>query len=118
MIVLWLAAGVVAQQSEAPPGPVETPVNGGGHAWKGPVEPHYRVHPEYEGKPKKKAKRVVEPEVITLAPTLHIQTGISPVRPAWDVMADLQQRADEADRIRRAKLRAIALADDDWLMVA
>jgi hypothetical protein len=33
-------------------------------------------------------------------------------------MAELQQRADEAERIRRAKLRAIALADDDWLMVA
>ncbi len=93
-------------------------ITGGGHAWKGPVEPQYRVHPDYEDKPKKKRRKVTEPETIVLAPDITVQTGIVPVRPAWDVMAELQQRADEAERTRRAKLRAIALADDDWLMVA
>ncbi len=93
-------------------------ITGGGHAWKGPAEPQYRVHPDYEDKPKKKRRKVTEPETIVLAPDLTVQTGIVPVRPAWDVMAEIQQRTDEAERIRRAKLRAIALADDDWLMVA
>ena len=95
-----------------------TAITGGGHAWKDPAEPQYRVHPEYEDKPKKKRRKVTEPETIVFAPDLTVQTGIVPVRPAWDVMAELQQRADEAERIRRAKLRAIALADDEWLMVA
>jgi len=94
-------------------------VAGGGFAWKGPAEPNYRVHPEYADKPAHKTnKKVQTPEVIELAPDLHVQTGIAPVRPAWDVMAELQQRQSEADQARQDKLRQIALADDEWLMVA
>lgn len=91
---------------------------GGGHAWKGPAEPRYRVHPEYEDKPRKKRKREKVGEQVILAGEPEIQTGIIAVRPAWDVMAEMQQRAEEAERVRRERLRAIALADDEWLMVA
>ena len=118
MITFWLVAGVVARAGEAPPVPVETPVNGGGVAWRGPKQPQYRVHPEYEAKPKKKRKTVTEPEVITLAPDLHVQTGIVETTPAWDAIGELDNLSAEAERLRKKKLRAIALADDEWLMVA
>jgi len=94
------------------------PVTGGGFVWKGPQEPNYQVHAEYDAKPRRKRKKVTEPETIVLAPDLTVQTGIVAVRPAWDVMAELQQRADDAEQVRRDKLRQIALADDEWLMVA
>jgi len=91
---------------------------GGGYAWKGPAEPRYRVHPEYADKPKRKKRAKKVGEQIVLAPDPIIETGIIDVRPAWNVTAEMQKRAREAKRIRRAKLRAIALADDEWLMVA
>lgn len=118
MIVLWLAAGLVAQQAEAPPEPVETPIIGGGHAWKGPAEPQYRVHPEYEDKPKKKRKRETVGEQVILAGEPEIQTGIIEVTPARNVLGEIQWKQAEAEQVRRDKLRAIALADDEWLMVA
>lgn len=118
MIVLLLTAGVLAQQSEAPPQPVEVPLVGGGHAWKGPAEPKYRVHPEYEDKPKKKRKREKVGEQVILAGEPEIQTGIIEVTPARDVLGELQRRQAEADQARRDRYRAIALADDEWLMVA
>lgn len=96
----------------------DQPISGGGSAWKGPAEPKYRVHPEYEDRPKKKRKREKVGEQVILAGEPEIQTGIIEVTPARDALGKLQQARDEADRIRRAKLRAIALADDEWLMVA
>lgn len=95
----------------------EQPI-GGGHAWKGPAEPKYRVHPDYEDRPKKKKRVTQVGEQVILAGEPEIQTGIIAVRPAWDVMAEMQQRAEEAERARQERLRAIALADDEWLMVA
>ena len=91
---------------------------GGGYAWKGPAEPHYRVHPEYEDKPKKKRTRKKVGEQVILTGEPEIQTGIIEVTPALDALGEIQRSKDEAERIRRAKLRAIALADDEWLMVA
>ena len=90
----------------------------GSGPWKGPIEPRYRVHPEYEDKPKKKKRVTQVGEQVILAGEPEIQTGVIAVRPAWDVMAEMQQRAEEAERARRERLRAIALADDEWLMVA
>lgn len=117
MITLWLAAGIVAQQAEAPPEPVEVPLGGGGHAWKGPAEPKYRVHPEYEDKPRKK-KKVKQGQQVILAGEPEIQTGIIEVSPAWDALGVLERRQAEAEMARRKRLRAIAEADDEWLMVA
>lgn len=91
---------------------------GGGHAWKGPAEPRYRVHPEYEEKPKKKRKREKVGEQVILAGEPEIQTGIIEVTPARDVLGELQRKQAEAEQARRDRLRAIALADDEWLMVA
>ena len=95
-----------------------TSITGGGHAWKGPAEPKYRVHPEYEDKPKKKRKRGKVGEQVILAGEPEIQTGIIEVTPARDALGEIQRAKDEAERIRQAKFRAIALADDEWLMVA
>ena len=91
---------------------------GGGHAWKGPAEPRYRVYPEYEDKPRKKRKREKVGEQVILAGEPEIQTGIIEVTPARDVLGELQRQQAEAEQARRDRLRAIALADDEWLMVA
>lgn len=91
---------------------------GGGHAWKGPAEPKYRVHPEYEDKPRKKRKREKVGEQVILAGEPEIQTGIIEVTPARDALGELQRKQAEAEQARRDRLRAIALADDEWLMVA
>lgn len=47
-----------------------------------------------------------------------IDTGIIEVTPAWDALVELQRIQDEAAIARQKKLRAIALSDDDWLMMA
>jgi hypothetical protein len=96
------------------------PITGGGH-WKGPPEPSYRIHDEYDpdakGKKKRKKKKVIDGNVV-IGPAPVIQTGIVEVKPAWDAMVDLQRMQEEAEQVRRERLRAIALADDEWLMVA
>jgi len=77
-----------------------------------------REYPEYvEAKPKRRKKRRPEPEQITLAPDPIIETGIIDVIPAWDVLVELQRIQEEAAIARQQRLRAIALADDEWLMM-
>lgn len=97
------------------------PIAGGGDGgrWKGPKEPEYRVHPEFADRPKKKKRRVTEegPQVI-IAGEPEIQTGIIEVTPARDVLGELQKKQAEAEKARLKRLRAIAAADDEWLMVA
>lgn len=95
---------------------------GRGIPWKGPDKHEYRVHPEYADKPKRKKKRIVEegPQVV-IESDVTTQTGIikaKKVTPARNVLREIQQKQAEAEQVRRAKLRAIALADDEWLMVA
>jgi hypothetical protein len=77
-----------------------------------------REYPEYvEAKPKRRKKRRPEPEQITLAPDPIIETGIIDVIPAWDVLVELHRIQEEAAIARQQRLRAIALADDEWLMM-
>lgn len=96
----------------------EERITGGAVGWRGTLDRIYRVHPEYdEPKPKKKKVKKAGEQVI-LAGEPEIHTGVIEVQPARDVLGELQRQRDAADRVRRAKLRAIALADDEWLMVA
>ena len=103
------------------------PTQGGGPGhWKGPVEPAYQVHPEYADKPKRKKKRVItEGPQVVIESDVTTQTGIietPAVTPARNVLAEMQQKQAEANQARaiaeQQRIRAIALADDEWLMVA
>lgn len=69
-------------------------------------------------KPKKKVRRyVADGGHVILEGDVTVQTGVIEATPAWDALSKLQRDYEEAERIRRKKLRAIALADDDWLMM-
>ena len=104
-------------------GAQEETKGGGGSHWKGHDGPKYRRYEEYDDTPapaaEKPRKRIkIDGNQIILAGDPVIQTGIVQVKPAWDALVDLQRARDEADIERKKRLRAIALADDDWLMSA
>src|SRR5574343_937945 len=85
----------------------EDRITGGAVGWRGTLDRIYRVHPEYdEPKPKKKKVKKSGEQVI-LAGEPEIHTGVIEVQPARDVLGELQRQRDAADRVRRAKLRAI-----------
>ena len=67
--------------------------------------------------PKRPKRKRLKAETIELAPDLEVQTGIIPVMPAWDALVELQRMQDEAEIARRERLRALVLADDEWLMM-
>jgi hypothetical protein len=71
-------------------------------------------------KPKKAKRKRLKADTIELAPDgpVEVQTGIVKTTPAWDVLIELQRLNDEAEIARQQRLRAIALADDEWLMMA
>jgi len=72
-----------------------------------------------ELKPKRKKRKRVKADTIDLAPDgpVEVQTGIVETVPAWDALVELQRIQNEAAEARRQRLRAIALADDEWLMM-
>jgi hypothetical protein len=118
MILLWLAAGVTAQAVSAP---VETPPQAsGGWEWLNTLNPpsRRRLEDEDERKQPKPQRRVIRDTGIVLAPEPVIERGRIPTVPAWDAMIELQRIQQEAEIARLERLRAIALADDDWLMMA
>lgn len=90
----------------------------GGGSWRGTQEPRYRVHEEYDDSKKTTVKRIKLGKPGSLEADNEVITGIVEVRPAWDVMVELQQQRDEAERARLERLKAIIQADDEWLMVA
>lgn len=94
-------------------------ITGGAGHWP-EHKPRYRIHPEYDEKPKKKAKRKSEEDgkQVILKGKPEIHTGVVSVKPAFDALGKLKRTKDEAEAARLAKLRAIALAEDEWLMVA
>lgn len=69
-------------------------------------------------KRKKRRRKTQDQEPFVPIPDPVIQRGIVETRPAWDVMAELQQMQQEAELARLERLRAIALADDEWMMMA
>jgi hypothetical protein len=70
-------------------------------------------------KRKRRKKRNLTPEApFALAPDPLIERGVVQITPAWDVMVQIQQMQAEAEIARLERLRAIALADDEWLMMA
>jgi hypothetical protein len=89
----------------------------GGWEWLNSLNPPSRRREEPEEKPEPRRRRL-KADTIELAPDLEVITGVIPSMPAWDMMAELQRRQAEAEAARLARLRAIALADDDWLMMA
>lgn len=92
-----------------------------GTPWKGPKEPEYRIYPEYAAKKRKKKRVLVEGPQVVVESDVTTQTGIIQVPsiiPALDVLGDMQAKQAQADQARLDRLRAIALADDEWLMVA
>lgn len=99
--------------------PVTLPPGMGGWEWLNNLNPPRQRDPEDEPRQAKRKKRrkLKEPEEIVLAPDLTVETGIVETVPAWDALGRLQEASDEAERVRRKKLRMIALADDDWLMM-
>lgn len=78
------------------------------------------VSPDETPKPKRKKRKRLKADTIELAPDgpVEVQTGIVETKPAWDVLVELKRLGDEAEIARKQRLRAIALADDDWLMMA
>ena len=71
-------------------------------------------------KPKKAKRKRYNADTIELAPDgpVEVQTGIVETIPAWDALVELQRIQNEAAEARRQRLRAIALADDEWLMMS
>lgn len=98
-----------------------TAVAAGGY-WPNVKRPEYRIHPEYDpdAKPKRKRKkkRKQEEQEIVILPAPVFEPKIITVSPALDVLSELQRIADEAARANAERLRAIAIADDEWLMMA
>jgi hypothetical protein len=97
--------------------PSVVPQSTGGWEWLNSLNPPSRRREEPEEKPEPRRRRL-KADTIELAPDLEVVTGVIPSMPAWDMMAELQRRQAEAEAARLARLRAIALADDDWLMMA
>jgi hypothetical protein len=98
---------------------VEQPSAGGSWAWLDAFSRRRQEAPTEEPKPKRKKRKRVKADTIDLAPDgpVDVQTGIVEAVPAWDVLAELQRIQNEAAEARRQRLRAIALADDEWLMM-
>lgn len=97
---------------------VTQPIITGGGRWR-EHRPNYRIHPEYDDtKPQRKKRANKVGPVVVLEPAPVIVTGIVEVKPAWDALVEIQQQRDEAERVRIKKLRALLLADDEWLMSA
>lgn len=96
------------------------PPAGGSWAWLDAFRPRRRQDaPTEEPKPKRKRRKRVKADTIDLAPDgpVEVQTGIVETVPAWDALVELQRIQNEAAEARRQRLRAIALADDEWLMM-
>src|SRR5574343_674111 len=85
----------------------EDRITGGAVGWRGTLDRIYRVHPEYADPRPKKKKVKKSGEQVILAGEPEIHTGVIEVQPARDVLGELQRQKDEAERVRRAKLRAI-----------
>lgn len=107
--------GIFDHAAIAPVQPDER-ITGGGY-WR-EHKPNYRIHDEYADPPaKKKTKKVKkEGQQIILEGDPVIETGIIEVTPARNALAELDRIAKEAAAARKKRLRALALADDDWLM--
>jgi len=103
-------------------GAITTTTTGGGGYWPEVKRPEYRIYPEYDDTPKPEKRKVKRykagNQVILESDGVTVQTGIIEVKPAWDALVELQQQRDEAERARLERLRAILLADDEWLMAA
>jgi hypothetical protein len=96
------------------------PAAGGSWAWLDAFSPRRRQEAPTEApKPKRKKRKRLKADTIDLAPDgpVEVQTGIVEAVPVWDVLAELQRIQNEAAEARRQRLRAIALADDEWLMM-
>ena len=80
--------------------------------------PHYRRYEEFDEKPEATpVKRVkIGDQVILASDEIEVSTGIIEPSPAMDWLGDLAAKDAEAKRLRKKRLRQIALADDDWLM--
>lgn len=106
-------------------GDVPNVITGGGSSAYWPDNrPRYRTFEEYDQKPAQKRKnaRKISDQVILTddGPTVH--TGIIETTPARDVLSELNRLTDEAARIaereRKKRLRAQALEEDEWLLMA
>jgi hypothetical protein len=103
----YVAGATVAEQPQA-----------GWSNWLNNIPRPRQAEDEPKPKRKKRRKRKPEYEPFVPAPDPLIERGVVQITPAWDVMVQLQQMQAEAEMARLERLRAIALADDEWLMMA
>jgi hypothetical protein len=98
--------------------PVQPQAGGGWYDWLPRPRP-VDVSADETPKPKRKKRKRLKADAIDLVPDgpVEVQTGIVETVPVWDVLAELQRIQNEAAEARRQRLRAIALADDEWLMM-
>jgi hypothetical protein len=95
---------------------IETP-SAGWSNWLNNIPRPRQAEDEPKPKRKKRRKRKPDYEPFVPAPDPLIERGIVQITPAWDVMVQLQQMQQEAEIARLERLRAIALADDEWMMM-
>jgi len=99
--------------------PVTQPIITGGGRWR-EHRPNYRIHPEYDDTPKQRRAKPAPVEtgvVLVRDPIPELRLG--PVTPALNMAAEfqrLQHEAEQAAFARLERLKAIAKADDDWLL--
>ena len=96
----------------------QQPIAGGGYANFPDKRPHYRRYEEFDEKPEATpVKRIkIGDQVILASDEIEVSTGIIEPSPAMNWLGDLTAKDAEAKRLRKKRLRQIALADDDWLM--
>lgn len=117
MILLWLAAGVLGQASDAPP-VIETTETYTGGSLKY-LNPRKRTVIEEDTEPEDKALEVVKigkaaPEIITGL----VQKPRKARTPRVETLARVAQQRREAEQARQEHIRRQIAADDEWLMMA